>query len=58
VHHTRDLKGVVTVDDAYLTESIREPGAQIVEGYPPVMPPYPLTDDELKNLIAFIKTLK
>lgn len=51
-------KGLVTVDDAYLTESIREPGAQIVEGFPPVMPPYPLTDDELKNLIAFIKTLK
>ncbi len=50
--------GDVTVDDAYITQSIREPAASIVDGYAPVMPPYPLSDDEVANLIAFIKTLK
>lgn len=47
-----------TADESYITQSIREPGAKIVDGFPPVMPPYPLTDDEVASLIAFIKTLK
>jgi len=50
--------GEATADDAYITESIRSPGAKIVAGFPPVMPPYALTDAEVSNLIAFIKTLK
>jgi cytochrome c oxidase subunit 2 len=45
-------------DDAYITQSIREPGAKIVDGYPPAMPPYALSDDEITSLIAYIKTLK
>jgi mono/diheme cytochrome c family protein len=52
--HNTD-KGEVTVDDAYLRESMLEPNAKIVEGYPPAMPPLPLTDDEVNALIAFIK---
>jgi mono/diheme cytochrome c family protein len=55
---TKHAGGELTADDAYITESIREPTAKIVAGYPPVMPPYPLTDAEVTNLIAFIKTLK
>lgn len=57
-------KGDIIADDAYLIESMQMPGAQIVDGYPPVMPavfgtpPAPLTDDEISSLIAFIKTLK
>ena len=48
-------------DEAYITESIRDPNAKIVQGYPEpsVMPPYPnLTDEEIANIIAYIKTLK
>jgi cytochrome c oxidase subunit 2 len=51
----------VTVDEAYITESIHDPNAKIVEGFtsPSVMPPYPtLTDEEIANLIAYIQTLK
>lgn len=50
--------GGVTADDAYITESILDPLAKIVAGYPPVMPPYDLTDEQIANLIAYIKTLK
>jgi len=50
--------GDYTADETYITQSIREPGARIVDGFPPVMPPYALTDDEVNSLIAFIKTLK
>lgn len=48
----------VTADDAFIKQSILEPTATIVEGFPPVMPPYALTDEEISNLIAYIKTLK
>jgi mono/diheme cytochrome c family protein len=48
----------VTVDDAYLAESITDPMAKIVEGYAPAMPPLPLTDDEVTALIAYISSLQ
>lgn len=50
----------VTADDAFIAQSILEPNATIVEGFPSpsVMPPYVLTDEEISNLIAYIKTLK
>ena len=48
----------VTVDDAYLTESIHMPMAKIVDGFPPAMPPNDLTDADIKSVILFIKTLK
>lgn len=50
--------GSVAADDAYITESILDPLAKVVAGYPPVMPPYDLTDEQIANLIAYIKTLK
>jgi len=53
----------VTVDDDYLRRSIREPLAQIVEGYPPAMPTtYAdanlLPDEDVEALIAYIKSLQ
>ena len=45
----------VTVDDAYLKKSIVEPAADVVQGFPPVMPPTPMTDPEMAAVIAFIK---
>ena len=49
----------VTVDDAYLTESIAKPAAKIVEGFSPIMPSYPdLTAEEIKSLVEFIEELK
>jgi cytochrome c oxidase subunit 2 len=47
-------------DEAYLRESIMNPRAHVVEGYSPIMPPYQgqVTDDELLELIAYLKSLK
>jgi photosynthetic reaction center cytochrome c subunit len=50
--------GQALADDAYIAESIRAPQAKVVAGYPPVMPPFALSDAEVADLIAFIKTLK
>ncbi len=49
----------VAVTEEYLRESIREPGAKIVQGYANFMPPSAsLTDEEIAALIAYIKSLK
>lgn len=48
----------VTADDAYLTESIKNPTAKVVAGFNPIMPQYPFTDAEIADLVAYIKTLK
>ncbi|MEZ4498579.1 MAG: c-type cytochrome [Thermomicrobiales bacterium] len=50
----------VIADDAYLMESILDPNAKVVKGFPAgAMPPYGsiLTDDDVANLIAFIRSL-
>jgi cytochrome c oxidase subunit 2 len=57
---TRDGQTVkVTADSAYLVRAIREPGAEVTEGYPAAMPPYPgLSDDDIKAIEAWLETLK
>lgn len=50
--------GAVTVDDAYFKESVMNPMAKIVTGYPPAMPPQQVNDLELQSLALFIQTLK
>ncbi|MFW0759291.1 c-type cytochrome [Pseudomonas sp. H11T01] len=47
----------VLVDEAYLKESILDPKARLVQGYPPVMVTYTLNEDELGALVALIKSL-
>lgn len=48
----------VTADADYITESIKDPAAKLVEGYGPSMPPLNLTDEQTTNVIAFIATLE
>jgi len=49
----------VTADDAFLAESIRDPQATIVAGFESQqMPPYTFTDEQIADIIAYIKTLK
>lgn len=47
-------------DEAYITESIRNSQAKVVQGFAPAMPVFgdKFTDEEIKDLIAFIKSLK
>jgi cytochrome c oxidase subunit 2 len=49
----------VTADDAYLRESISQPGAKIVEGFQPVMPTFPeLKNEEIEALVEFIERVR
>jgi cytochrome c oxidase subunit 2 len=48
----------ITVDDAYLRRSIREPKADIVKGFPPAMPAIPMSDAELESVTAYLKEVK
>ncbi len=47
----------IEVDDDYLKQSIVLPKAAIVDGYPDVMVAYPLSDEQLDALLAYIKSL-
>ena len=47
----------VTVDEAYIKESILDPGASVIEGYSPIMSAYELSDDEIAAIIAFTASL-
>ena len=50
---------VVTVDDAYLHESIKTPQAKIVADFEnQLMPTYDFTDEQIADIIAYIKTLR
>jgi cytochrome c oxidase subunit 2 len=48
----------VLADDDYLFESIKSPNNKIVAGFQPGMPDFGLTDKQINDLIAFIKTVK
>ena len=50
---------VVVADEGYLRASVREPNAQIVEGYlPDIMLPLQLTDAEITSIVEYIKSLE
>jgi cytochrome c oxidase subunit 2 len=44
-------------DEAYLRRAILEPGAEVVEGYDDIMPPYEglVSDDELRTMLNWMK---
>jgi len=49
----------VTADEEYIRESLYDPGAKIVRGFPNVMPTFKgrLSDDDVAAVIAYLKTL-
>jgi len=52
--------GKATADEAYLRESINQPKAKVVKGYPNVMPEFKgkISEEDLSALIVYLKTLK
>jgi cytochrome c oxidase subunit 2 len=54
---TNGVERTLTVDEEYLRRSILEPNADVVKGFPPVMPSYAgtLTADEINAIIGFIR---
>jgi cytochrome c oxidase subunit 2 len=51
--------GTAKFDEAYIRESIINPNAKIVRGYPAVMPTYrgQLSEEQILDLIAYIRSL-
>ena len=49
----------VTFDDEYIRESILQPQAKVVAGFPPAMPTFQglVTEEQLLQLIAYVKSL-
>ncbi len=60
-NHDVKLVGGQTVvaDEAYIRNSILNPGSQVVEGYQPIMPSFKgqVTEEQLVSLVAYIKSL-
>ncbi len=50
----------VTADEEYLRESIVDPGAKVVKGFPNVMPTYKttLSKEDIDAVVAYLKTLQ
>lgn len=50
----------IVVDEDYIRRSILDPQFEVVDGYPPVMPPMEgqISDEEINTLIEYFKTLK
>ena len=57
---TGDEMREIVVDEEYIRRSILDPLADVVDGYPPVMPPMEgqITDEEIQVLIEYFKTLE
>jgi cytochrome c oxidase subunit 2 len=50
----------VAGDEEYLRESLEDPGAKVVKGYPNVMPTYKtsMRPEEIRAVVEYLKTLK
>ncbi|WP_377704204.1 c-type cytochrome [Pseudoduganella sp. UC29_71] len=55
---TLDSGKTAVADEAYLKQSIADPKASIVRGFPPIMPQQPFTEAELAAMVDYIKTVK
>jgi cytochrome c oxidase subunit 2 len=55
---TSGKERVIVADEEYLRRSVLEPKADIVKGYPDVMPTLPLTPEEMEEIIEYLESLK
>jgi cytochrome c oxidase subunit 2 len=55
---TNGVEQTVTADEEYLRRSILEPNADVVKGFPAVMPKIELKDDEIKAILEYLKEIK
>lgn len=47
-----------SVDESYVEEMIESPGKKVVKGFPPVMPKLPVSDEEMEEIIEYLKALR
>jgi len=52
--------GAATADENYIRESILNPQAKLVAGYPPIMPTFKglISEDGIMQILAYLKSLK
>ena len=55
---TSGREQTLTANEDYLRRSIKDPKADIVKGYPDIMPAIPVTPEELEAIVEYIETLK
>jgi cytochrome c oxidase subunit 2 len=48
----------IIADDEYIKRSIKDPKADIVKGFPSIMPVMQLSDDEINEIVEYLKKLK
>ena len=50
----------MTVDEAYVRESILNPSAKVTAGFQPIMPTFQglVTEEQLLALVEYVKSLK
>jgi cytochrome c oxidase subunit II len=48
----------IAADDAYLRRSIEQPKADVVKGFPDIMPSIPLKPAEVDAIVEYIEALK
>ncbi|HEX9244202.1 MAG TPA: cytochrome c oxidase subunit II [Anaeromyxobacter sp.] len=56
--HALQGGGSAKVDEAYVRESIVNPGAKVVVGFENLMPPIPLEEREVQGIITFLQSVK
>jgi cytochrome c oxidase subunit 2 len=55
---TNGKERTIRADEEYIRRAVLKPGADIVKGYPPIMPTIPVSGKELDEIVEYIKTLK
>ena len=56
---TRGGERTITVDDAYLRQSILDPPGDVVKGFPPIMPAFgDLSKDEVTALVEYLEGIR
>jgi cytochrome c oxidase subunit 2 len=48
----------IRADEEYIRRSVLDPTADVVKGYPPIMPTLPVTGEELDEIVDYMETLK
>ncbi len=48
------VESEITIDKAYLVKSIKEPNADVVKGFPGMMPPTQISDAELDAVVEYL----
>ncbi len=55
---TQGKERTIVADEEYIKRSVLDPGSDVVKGFPGIMPKMPVTDEELKEIVDYIETLK